>query len=341
MKRLSVLLSILVAILFVSSLVISCPTPKPEKPVVLRFAESISPEKMPIIVEPMVERFNQRAGGKYVIELHFFAELVSLPEMVNAVETGAIEMAGFPLPLFAGLDTRFGVSEVPFLFNNIRASHDSLEAFLPIYSGILEKNFNQKVLALSCVAAIDPVSAEIPIKELEDWDGLLVQSISPPTAAVIEALGGAPVPIPFAEAYMSMQKGVVDATIQSSVDFVLPYKLYEVAHYITLCNLMLPHTAMTINLDTWNSLPKDIQDILVEEFLRLGEEKSQDSIKNADEVERLLTERGMEVYRLPEVERDRWREVLHPYIEQSIADLGELGQKAVQAAEEANSKFPY
>lgn len=338
MKRLSVLLSILVTFLLVISLVISCP--KPEKPVVLRLAESLSPADM-WLPDAFAERFNQRTEGKYVIEVHYFEELVSLPEMVDAVRTGAVEMAGFPLPPFASLDKRFGVSEIPFLFNNIRASHASLESFLPMYSEILEKDFNQKVLSLSVVSPLDPVCAKRPIMKLGDWDGLLVQSISPPTAAVIEALGGSPVPIPFVEAYSSLQKGVVDATIQSSADFVIPYKLYEVADYITLCNLMLPHTAVTVNLDVWNSLPGDIQDILLEEGLRYGEEKSEDTMKKASSAAELLAEQGMEVFVLDMTERDRWREALRPYIKQTIADIGEFGQKAVQAAEEANSKFPY
>ena len=339
MKRLSILLiALLVALLGVGS-ILACEA-EPEKPVILRFAEALSPEDM-WLGEDFVERFNERAEGKCTIELHYLFELFDIMEAVDAVRTGAVEIASFPIPPFAALDARFGVSEVPYLWTNIHASHASLDTFLPLYNEVFEEKFNQKVLNSAVVAPLDPVCATKPIETLEDWDGLLMQSISPVTAVVIEMLGGSPAPIPYVEAYTSLQKGVVDATIQSATDFVIPYKLYEVADYITLSNLMLPHTAMNINLDTFNSLPKDIRELLVEECLVYGEAKSAHTMNKADNAPQLLSDLGMQVYVLPKAERDRWLDVLTPYREQLIADYGEFGQKALEAAKEANVLFPY
>jgi TRAP-type C4-dicarboxylate transport system substrate-binding protein len=307
---------------------------------VLRFSETLNTEEEAMIQEHL-DSFNERVGGRYVIEMHNAGELVPVNESLSAVQAGAVEMATYPLDMFANLDPRLGVPALPFLFNNIRASNASLADFMSLYSEVLEGKYNQKVLALWCNPPLDVISANQPIKTLDDWQGKLVQSISPVTAAIIESLGGTPVSIPYSDAYSSIQKGVVESTIQSGLFFLIPFALYEVTDYITLSDMLLGHGAMVINLDTWNGLPSDVQEALTDEFQAIGEAVCRGTIEADETIDEVLAEYGMEVYRLPEDERERWREALLPYYEETLGGLGAFGEEAVRIAEKVNAEFPY
>lgn len=339
MKRLAILLIALLVTLLAAGSILSCEA-EPGKPIVLRFADLDPPAKF-ALSEATVERFNERAEGKAVIELHHTEELVSMPEMFDAVRTGAVEICEMPLGMFGALDPRLAATEIPFLYNNIRACQAAQEPLFPIYADFLEEEYNQKLLALFPCPGLEVCSAKRPVVTVEDWDGLLVQSISPVTAVVIETLGGAPVPIPYIEGYQALQKGLVDATIQSC-GFMKDFGLSEVSDYVTVANIIPASLMITINLDAWNSLSKDAQDILVEEFHLLEGEKSEAHTVEGETAPGVLADEfGMEVYYLDEAERAVWSEMLRPYREQVVADLGEFGQELMQIAEEANSKFPY
>ena len=69
--------------------------------------------------------------------------------------------------------------------------------------------------------------------------------------------------IPWTEVYTSLERGVVDG----SVNFISVYesgKFCEVAKYYTDINQMYNWDDLLINLELFNSLPADIQDIVVE-----------------------------------------------------------------------------
>jgi TRAP-type C4-dicarboxylate transport system substrate-binding protein len=340
LKRAFVLLTVAVVTLLSISCLISCAAPEAEEPVILRVSTFTPPMDVTSMeAEAMAERFNERAGGKYIMEVHHSEELVKQPESFDAVRTGVVEMCYWPIGLAGGVDIRFSSAEIPFLYNNVDAHSAAQEPLLPLYSEILEENFNQKALS-SYNSGGFQVGGNKPVKTLEDWDGLLVQSVSPLCADVIDILGGSPVFIPFIEGYTSLEKGVVDASLLTTFTWE-QWRVYEVAHYLTLTYILPASCMMSINLDVWNSLPKNIQDILLEESQQMGRAVDSALVKQEEEAPAHLAEYGMEIYNLDEAERDRWQELLRPYNEKLIADMGEFGQKLMQVVDKVNSEHPY
>jgi TRAP-type C4-dicarboxylate transport system substrate-binding protein len=83
----------------------------------------------------------------------------------------------------------------------------------------------------------------------------------PPTE-LIKNMGGSPMLFGMPDVYMNLQKGVVDAA-QCSSESYLGYKLYEVAKYVTFVPAVANVHFLAMNLDLWNSFPKDIQDAIM------------------------------------------------------------------------------
>jgi len=260
-------------------------------------------------------------------------------ESVDAVRTGAVEMGGFPIGAFASLDMRLAAAEIPFLYTNVKADAAAQEFLVPMYNQFMPDKFNQKMLGAFTCMGLELVSNK-QVKTMDDWQGLLVQAVSPQASAFIESMGGAPVPSPFVEGYTVLEKKVVDASMTTTM-FQLVFKLYEVAQYETLGYFIPASLCVTINMDTWNSLPKDIQDILLDEGEKFQRSANDFFIAMYDENNQALAGYGIEVYVLPKAERDKWREAVWPVSQQLIADMGDFGQEVLQVGETVNSQYPY
>lgn len=338
MKRLFVLLSVPLIILLVISLVISC-APKPKEAVILRLV--VPPPPGDWLTDKdiaMAERFNERADGEYVIQVFPGESLVKIPEYLDAVRTGAVEMSDVAWGIYAGLDPRLGAYEIPFLFNNIRASGAAQEASVELVDPVYQEKFNQKVLASLTTGSMEMFSTK-PVKTMDDWEGLLVGAINPQLAAMTEAIGGAPVTVVWTDLYSNLEKGVIDAALNSTQGSIM-WRLTDVCSYVTLFNGSFGQNAYNINLDVWEAMPKRTQDILLEEVKAAAEFGNDEFVRLSDEDVETLTAMGVDVYFLPKAERDKWYEACRPYIEGQLSGLGDFGGEIKQIADEANSQFP-
>ena len=186
---------------------------------------------------------------------------------------------------------------------------------------------------------LETISTE-PIKTMEDWDGLLVGTTSPSAASIVQNLGGSSVNVPWTDMYSALEKGVVDATILATPFFTIG-QLFDVTSYVIYSGVASATYGTTVNQDVWNSMPKSIQTILLEEMQQSGDILNQVHIEIFENVKGELADLGLEVYILPKDERDRWKETLTPYADEQIASLGEFGEQLKEIADEVNAQNPY
>ncbi|MBA7549414.1 Solute-binding protein [subsurface metagenome] len=86
---------------------------------------------------------------------------------------------------------------------------------------------------------------------------------SPIFIATFKALKALPTPIPWAELYMALQQGVVDAQ-ENPVVNIYGAKLYEVQKYLSLTGHTYDPNIYFINKDFFYNLPQEYQEILRE-----------------------------------------------------------------------------
>jgi len=68
--------------------------------------------------------------------------------------------------------------------------------------------------------------------------------------------------------------------------------------------------------------------------------KTWDTEIEAEDV-KTFKQKGVSIYLLPEVERERWVKAVTPYKEKQLTGLWEFGQKVAKIADEANKRYPY
>lgn len=342
MKKTAIFVSILLIPFLLTGVVILDNQPAYGKTKTLRLVIPAPPGDWPLTFKDLelAKRFNERAKGEYEIEVHAGGALAKLPEYFDAVRIGAVEIADAPWGMFGFLDPRLSLIELPFLFESMGAVTAACKSYVDLYDPIFQKKFNAKGLGLVNTGGIQLYSTK-PVKTLEDWKGLLVGGISPPTSEMIKQLGGSAVTIMWTDMYESLQKKVIDATTQSSHGGLV-MGMTDVCKNLTVFHGIAAWNGYTINLDVWKKMPKHIQEILQEEIDKTVAWFN-DTVMTTlgDQDMKALKEKGVSVYILPKEERDRWEKVLAPHNAKQLENAGEFGQKVKAIAEEVNKRHPY
>lgn len=340
MKKLTLLLPLMIAVLLISSLAVACAGPKgatPEDPMILRLTiPTPAGDKLTVNAEELAQRFSERTNGAYQIKVYPGEQLVKVPETMDAVRSGTIEMASIGLGIFAGLDP--GLAEVPLLYDNVRANAAACRPSVELYNEILEEKLNQVALASYTTGAQELISTK-PVKTLADWKGMLIGATNPESAALAKALGASPVVIPWTECYSNLEKGVVDAVL-TSTQWAMISGLNDVASHVTRFYSTPTFNTYLINLDYFNDMPKDVQDILIEEAWKAADDMSAAHIQSGIDDKEILEGLGMEVYDLPKAERDKWVAAVKSYVDEKLANLGDFGKELKDIADKANAANP-
>lgn len=288
--------------------------------------------------QQFVDAFNARCGPDYTIDYYPSEQMVPFAEILDSVRTGVADMGAVTFSAYSANETKLAANEIPFLFNNVEANAYAAPLLAPLYSEIMEGQFNQKVLCVHHYTGVELISKE-PVQSLEDWDGLLVQAISPTTYSLIEALGAAPVLESYTESYGLLEKNTVEAVITAPAAMNI-FGLPDVASYMSQAYPVGTLHGFTINLDVWNSLPSDIQDALLEEAQANSDELSEWLIGEWDNDLALLADSGVTVYVVPADEIDKWKDAASDYIDELLETLGDFGAEVVAIADEANALYP-
>jgi len=107
---------------------------------------------------------------------------------------------------------------------------------------------------------------------------------------------------------MALKRGVSDAVANSIVGGFFG-KSYEVAPYVTKMDMSFATMMICMNLDKWNKLPKEVQDVMRD----LGEKASESTLASGKAWETKFTDEmvkvGGIVTRIPPEERAKIKKV--------------------------------
>jgi TRAP-type C4-dicarboxylate transport system substrate-binding protein len=138
--------------------------------------------------------------------------------------------------------------------------------------------------------------------------------------------------------YSSLEKGVIEATLIPPIG-ALAGKLPDVAHNSTMFYGSSPVMGYTINLDAWNKMSKATQDILLEEAAKSADILNEAAFQQYEENVNLFKSMGVDVYLLPNEERELWKQKCQPFVNDQISVAGDFGQKIKDMADQANAEY--
>jgi len=159
----------------------------------------------------------------------------------------------------------------------------------------LADKFGFKVLSFSWVQGYRHFFTNKPIRKPEDLKGLRIRTPPAPIwQESIRALGATPVAMAFTEMYPGLQQRAIDG-VELVYNNIPGGKFYEVLKFANETKHIMLINFEVVSAKWFSSLPKEYQDILVEECDKAGEATSRRIFELEAQVEQDLKKRGMTV----------------------------------------------
>jgi len=280
------------------------PAPTPAEPIKLRIVSSLPEVTFP--VKPLLifrDKVNERAKGALTIEYLGGPEIIDAGDQAISVQKGVLEMAytfsGAYVGLVPGADA-FTLSRVSLAEERSRGAYDFLQ---PQYAK------NNLYLLGRLVSGVQGeyfyVATTKPVKRLSDMVGLKIASFSPALIHFFEAIGGSGPVIGPPDIYTAVERGTVDGAWLPVHDHVT-FGLIEVEKTLIDHGFCSDNFTVYLNLDTWNGLPKNLQDLLTQALIDTQNEFQNEYIAQNEQDREDIRNAGIEFVKFPPDEAEKF-----------------------------------
>ncbi|MBC8457921.1 MAG: TRAP transporter substrate-binding protein [Deltaproteobacteria bacterium] len=271
------------------------------------------------------KEIEKRTDGKVKITYYPGGALLKGPQIYDGICKGIADIGMSVFAYSRGVFPSMEAMDLPLGYPNGKAATEIINEF---YNKFKPKELSKVKVMYLHAHGPGLLHSKKAVNNLEEMKGLKVRSTGF-CAKVVEALGGVPVAMGQGETYESLQKGVVDATF-SPMEVLKGWKQGEVIKATTEC-YSVGYTAgfyVVMNLAKWNSLPKDVQKVIVEvskEWIPKHGEAWDESDKAGREFTLSL---GNKIIPLSEEESARWAKAAAPVVDSFIKDQTAKGLPA-------------
>jgi C4-dicarboxylate-binding protein DctP len=291
------------------------------------------------------------AKTKYKVEFieGYGGAMVKVADTLEGVQAGIIDIGGYcfcfepsNLPLHAfQIMLPFGTMDPETSLKVARAVYDKV----PYMSKVFEDKFRQKLIALIADNGYN-LGTNFEWNNVSDIKGQKIAGAGL-NLKWLEFAGATPVQSSLVDAYTSMQTGVYNGWIMFPSGWI-NFKLYEVGKFYTEIGFgAITWHGLTINTNRWNSLPKEVQDVIME-VAKEYEAKTGSVNKEAypKQIEEMKA-KGVNVRTLPDKVKQDWAQSLAKWPAEKAKELDTAGlpgtqvlETALKAAEDNGHKWP-
>lgn len=254
----------------------------------------------------------ERTDGAVEIELLPVETIVAHSETQDAVAAGILDGHFTDTSYFAGRDPAFGLIANPV---GAWSSPEQMFDFMENGGGHELMNEILEPYGLHFIGATTPgleaFLSKVPLEGVDDLDGLKMRAPEGMVQRVFAAAGAAPVNLPGSEVFTSLDKGVIDAADYTVFSTNHSQGMHDVASHPVYPGFhSMPLVEVSINKDTWESMPADIQEAL-EASVRDWSRMQVAALAEADQAAVAEAEANPEitVHDWPEEERARFRAI--------------------------------
>lgn len=263
-----------------------------------------------------IDKIQKEADKKFPGELEFVykggPEVVHTFEQIEACRKGVVQMLLSAPSYYASV-----MPELDLLgLTDMKPWEQRATGLFEYIDKLHNKKTNTHYLAQSGIGVPFQLHLSKPINSPEDLKGMKIRS-SATNIPFLKAVGAEPVSMPPPDVYTAMERGVVQG-------FILPaytakdFGLVKVTDYLVFPGLYYPTNSWLINLDTWNKLPKHLQDFLdkkAREYERINFARIAE--RHEKEME-YFKEHGVTINRLTPEEANRLNKIAREALVKSV-----------------------
>ena len=270
-----------------------------------------------------------KTNGEITIDVFPMGQLGGERSMVEQVQMGTLDMADITTAVLSNFVPQTALIDLPFLWPSRGVAYAVLadSEFWKIMSdlfpakGMVAFGYGQNEFR-------DLTNTKQEIRTPADVKGLKIRvQESPVFLETWTTLGASPVPMPFPETYNALQTGVIDAQENPILTSIL-MKFTEVCPYATVLQYSLTETIKMVNVDVWNRLTPEQQQIFRDGAQIAIKSNREATLKTMGKLTKELEAKGkVKVARLTPEERDAFRQAVQPVYDKFEKKLGNIPNK--------------
>lgn len=253
-----------------------------------------------------IDKVAKASKGRLKIDWLGGPEVVKGFDQPHAIKAGTIDMIlyiafGYCKSLMPEAEAQ-GLSELAVWEERKTGAFD-------LWSELFEKKLNAKYIGRMHNLLPFQVYTNKKVEKLEDFKGLKIR-VMPLYIPFMKALGAAPVTIPPPEIYTAMERGVVDGFMWPNVG-VISWGLQEVTKYVIRPGVFQMEPATLISMKKWETIPSDLQDILLEEIQDVEFIGSMRNVMIMEKEDQIRKQAGMQDIILPTEEAKKFVKIAY------------------------------
>jgi tripartite ATP-independent transporter DctP family solute receptor len=241
------------------------------------------------------QEIKKRTNGKFDIEVFPASTLGKETDINQGLTLGTVDMI-ISGPSFAARSyPRIGIAYYPFIFRD--ADHLIAYSKSPVFAEMVEefrKKTGIQITAYTYYGARQTTSN----RKFTDCTGMKGLKIRVPDVpaymATPKACGANPTPIAFAEVYLALQNGTVEAQ-ENPLTTIEAKKFYEVQKYIMMTSHIVDGLTTEIAPHVWNKLTPEEQKIFVEVTREAAVRATEKIKKREAELAEEFKKKGLEI----------------------------------------------
>ena len=210
----------------------------------------------------------ERSNGR--IQLEIISRMFPTGDLFVSVAKGKADMADVAMPWLSGTYPIWSWGEIPGIVSEdpVQGLAEELAIYqdskvMEIYDETMKK-YNLKFWFVTQWDAANGIWSKKEVGKLDDLKGMKIRVGGYLPTQGIKALGASPVTIAGSELAPAMMAGTIDAVL-TSLGYGYSIGLAKVSKTFTLTPLSPTWSAVTVmNLKTFNSLPQDLQKVVLD-----------------------------------------------------------------------------
>ena len=206
----------------------------------------------------------KRTNGRYTIDVYPSSQLGKETDINQGLSLGSVDMISSGSSFAARSYPPIGVTYYPYVFRdaNHLLAYTKSDVFKELTKGYTDKTGHQ-ILAVTYYGARH-TSSNKPLKTCADMKGLKIRVPDVPAyLAMPRACGANTAPIAFAEVYLALQNGTVEAQ-ENPLTTIEAKKFYEVQKHIALTGHIVDHLNTVVSANLWKKLSDEDKKIFSE-----------------------------------------------------------------------------
>lgn len=295
-------------------------------PITLKFA-SIGPESGTTQADgeaKFIEYVEEASGGKIKVDHYPNGALGGDTEMLEGCAMNTIQICNPAISVLTTYDEKFGILDMPFLFDDYESE---LKA---VNEGKLGDEFD-KMLEGTGIRIGDTYyfggyrglsNSVRPVESPEDMKGLKIRVMESPVYITAFTLMGAnPTPMSFSELFTALQNKTVDGQDNDpSLTYTSQY--YEVQKYYSNLEHTISIGCLAMSDEWYSGLPDAYKKIIDEGIKQQSELVTKKSFEMYESYLKQLEDAGMEVTKITDENRTKFKEAVEPMYDEYKEKLG-------------------